>query len=226
MKKNKIKKIFVIISLFLFSMIFFVSCTKLEYAKIENQISEQTQILFAGEGLDFFVTLTGGLREEPYIKDGYSNPKVDFAVICLTLFNGANEDVIPITIKINGKEYSKILERNLIKSNYMTDLQIELKDNDDIYFYCDGQEVKLNNVSDTFETNYQEAIDIFFENFNDKLGELIVNGRFKGEVYLKILNNPIQNKGVYFWYVAVVGQNGNTYSAVIDTMSNQVLASF
>ncbi len=220
----KKKLIYLIPLLLLAVVIIFVACSLNLNEKIWQKISEESRELYSGEGSNFYLTLTVGEREEPYERDGFSNNKVIFSVICVTFFENKTEENFNFTININDQTFSGTLEKNVFRGNYMTDLQIPIESGSEIILTLNEETINLTCISDEFATNYEKAINLAIENLVDEIEKMSVSGQFQGECFLKILNNPLQNKGIFFWHFSIVGQNGDQDYIVIDTMTNAILA--
>lgn len=221
------RKFFYIIGAFLIGCCFLIACSYSMASQIKNNISELTTVLYAGDHADFYATLTCGQREEPYIYDGHSKNKQNFAVLTLTLFNPQTMPTLPYKITINNQVYEGELDRNTLKANYMTDLEISVTENAEIVLFFNENEISMICVSVNFETNSNLAIDLAIENLNNELVEEFEGGNFNGECYLKILNNPIQNKSVFFWHFSIINTSSKVIATVIiDTMSSSILAKY
>lgn len=221
------RKFFYVIGAFLLGCCFLIACSYSMASQIKNNISELTTILFAGEGNNFYATLTCGQREEPYVFDGKSSEKQNFSVLTITLFNSQTIPTLPYKITVNNKDYEGELDRNTLRANYMTDIEIAVSENTEIVLFFNETQVDLNCISNSFETNSSLAIDLAIENLNDELMEEFENGNFNGECYLRILNNPIQNKNVFFWHFSIVNTSSQVVATVIiDTMSSSILAKY
>lgn len=224
--KCGMKKFLFLLGSMLFCACFLIACSYSLASKVKNHISELSQILFAADGQTFFATLTGGEREEPYIHDGQTATKQPFSVLCVTFFESIKDDTIPVVLTINNQTFQGELERNPFNTNYMTDFEKILLPEDQITLQIGETTVEFECKSNSFETDSQKAIDIAIENLNDQLMEQFSNNSFNAECYLKIINNPFQNKNVYYWFFTVRTADKTIGTIVIDTMSNNVLARY
>lgn len=221
------KKFLYIIGIFLFGCCFLIACSYSMSSQIKNNISEISTTLFVGEHEEFYATLTCGQREDPYLFDGRSQEKQNFAVLTVTLFESQTLSTLPYKITIAEQIFEGELDRNTVKANYMTDLEIAVADSAEIRLIFNENEIALNCVSDGFLTNSTQAIDLAIENLNDELLEEFAGGNFNGECYLRILNNPIQNKNVFFWHFSIINSSSKVVATVIiDTMSSSILAKY
>ena len=221
------KKLFYIVGVFLFGCCFLIACSYSMSSQIKNNISELSTLLFVGEHDEFYATLTCGLREEPYLFDGKSQEKTHFSVLTITLFQPQTLPTLTYHIVIDGKEYDGELDRNTLKANYMTDLALSVAENAQITLLFNDNEISLQCFSNGFQTNSTQAINLAIENLNDELLSEFDDGNFHGECYLRILNDPIQNKNVFFWHFSLINGSGKSVATVIiDTASSTILAKY
>lgn len=220
------KKFFYILGAFLFSCCFLIACSYALSSQIKNAISEKSNFIYAGVSENFFVTLTCGEREDPYLHDGISMQKKSFSVICVTFYENKEETIFPFEITINQETHSGNIEKNMFGPNYMTDLEISINNDREIVIFLEDETIQLICKSNDFETSSEKAIDIAIENLNDELEEEFENAKFNAECYLKIINNPLQDKNIYFWFFTIKSAQKTVATIVIDTMSNSVLAKY
>ena len=220
------KKIFYIVGAFLFAMCFLIACSYSLSSQVKDSISEESNFLYFGDCDLFYVTLTSGMREEPYLHDGKSMPKQNFAVICVTFYENVTGELLPFDIVINDNHLEGSLEKNPFSANYMTDLEIVLDNTATIKFSSQQQELSLICKSDDFQTTSKDAIQLALEHLNDDLLSMFKNTKFNAECYLKIINNPHQNKNVFFWYFTIKSPTTTVATIIIDTMSKTVLAKY
>ena len=220
------KKFLFLLGAFLFCGCFLIACSYSLSSKVKNHISELTDVLFASDGQTFFITLTGGMREEPYVHDGQVATKQPFAVVCVTFFENKTQETLPFSITINNQTTQGQLEKNPFSPNYMVDLEQAITATDAITFELEQTSLVLECKSCAFSTSPSQAIEIAIENLNDPLLAQFSNNTFEAECYLKIINNPFQDKNVFYWYFTVRNSEKTVGTLVIDTMSNNVLAKY
>lgn len=220
------KRFLYIVGTFIFCMASLVACSFTLSSKIKNNMSELSKVLYSGDCQTFFATLTSGTREEPYLYNGISENKIDFAILNLTFYSNMSEETIPVEIIIDEEHFERTLEKNPYTSNYMVDLEMFVDASATISIMVNNEEISLLCTSENFVVNYEHAITIALENLNDELTTRFKDTSFDAECYLKILNNPTQNKNVFFWYFSVRDKSGTVVTIVIDTMSNTVLAKY
>ena len=217
------KKFIVLLTLLLTIFTFGGCGTMEEY--IKNNMSEIRQNIFDGTSGSFYVTLSSGMRENPYLSDGVHNKTVEFGVIELELFDKLySGEKLEYTAKIDDKEISGILERNPFTGSFMDDIEMIINDDAKIEInikYGNGEIVSLENKSKNWEIDYEKALEIGVKKITEKLSEL--KEKPSGEGYLKIINNYTAGKK-YFWYFNFKTADLKSYSLVIDTATGSILA--
>lgn len=224
--KTKFKISLCLIVFFLISGLTLSACTFNLATKVKQNISELAEELFFGENDDAYVTITSGYREQPFEYDGVCNESVDFCVIDVVFKNNLSPSEIDAQITINDKAHQITLEKNPFKSSFMFDLQKSIDASDHIFFTFNEKQIDLTCKSKDFSINYEKALNIGIENTLEKLKNLTSRGSFKGECYLKIINNPLQNSKLFYWFFSVKGQDGSTFSVIIDPITGSVLAKY
>lgn len=226
MKTNKIKISICTLLFFLICGITFSACTFNISTKVKQNISELAEELFFGENEDAFVTVTSGYREQPFEYDGICNESVDFCVVDVVFKNSNPLSEIDAQISINDNNHQITLEKNPFKSSFMIDLQKSIDVTDHICLTINEKPIELSCKSKDFAITYEKALNIGIESTLEKLKNLTTRGKFKGECYLKIINNPLQNSKLFYWFFSVKGQDGSNFSVIIDPTTGSVLAKY
>lgn len=214
------KLIFFLISIFLFS-----GCSKNDY--INENISEIRNFLYEGVADNVVATLVCGYREKDYILDGYSTDLIEFGVLTFDIKDGIyktakfsvfyNENVIEGELVQNPFDNTLVVDLKKIIDVSEITVSIELEDN--------KREIKLKRLDTNWKVSSEEVKNIITKNFKEEINNLIVEGDFKGEVYIKILNDADIYKGDYYWYVSIIGQKGGKLNAIISPHTGSVLSS-
>lgn len=223
--KTKTKILTVLLIFILLGATVLTACV-LSKTNINDNISEYSKHLFFGENEDAYVTVTTGTRENPYEYDGISNEKIDFFVVNTVFKTNTDQQTISSKIKIADKEYDLTLEKNPFKSSFMADLQLPATIDTKISLVLNEKEIILSNKDSAFQITSEKALEVAINSLSEEIKSMTSKNKFNGEGYLKIINNPLQNPELYYWYFSVKGQNGKTYSLIIDTNSGEVLAKY
>jgi len=90
----------------------------------------------------------------------------------------------------------------------------------------DGVKVDVD-LTSTFTSemiNYKRVLDIAYNHLKEKFDSLTVDKKLNGEIFIRFIENPIDNNGGYFWYIALVDTNRNTSALLIDPITENILA--
>ncbi|MBR4270094.1 MAG: hypothetical protein IKQ31_00215 [Clostridia bacterium] len=192
-------------------------------AGLENRenITEVCFVYWNGANEVVDVCVSSGKREDPYIQDGQVGNLVDYTLICVTPLTNKILDS-NCTAFIDGKEYCIELQKSPYQNTYACDLGIstdkKAKINIKLSFNGESQTINLENLSDSFEIDYREAIKIFYTQFLD-----VKVSKEGGELYCKVIASPLHSN-LRFWYVRLLYESGEDRVCVIDPQTGKVLA--
>lgn len=186
-------------------------------------LSEVTKVYYQGVAGQVEGSISIGQREEPYKIDGKSQKLEDFSLFILDFNQQMEDETIDVKLSVNGVESDFQLFLNPVNHYYMNDLGYSLGQNDEVILTYQDIVVNFYNVSDSFNIDWSEALDIAEENLN--LQSLYKDGDFKGECYLKILTEQNDNFQDLFWYFSAVSENGDVMDIVISTDAGEIFVS-
>lgn len=186
-------------------------------------LSEVTKVYYQGVAGQVEGSISVGQREEPYKIDGKSQKLEDFSLFILDFNQQMEDETIDVKLSVNGVESDFQLFLNPVNHYYMNDLGYSLEQNDEVILTYQDIVVNFYNVSDSFNIDWSEALDIAEENLN--LQSLYKDGDFKGECYLKILTEQNDNFQDLFWYFSAVSENGDVMDIVISTDAGEIFVS-
>ncbi len=199
-----------------------VGCNK--KVKIEDCISEQTQIYFQASSENVNGNLCVGKREETFIYDGNHTKNVDFSLITLKFKVQPLKNEVEAKLSVNNVESDILFELNPMDHSYMVDLGYALKEDDTILLTFLDYNLKFENVSKNFGIQYDEAINIAITEFGDDLKEFYNKGSFDGECYLQIYDFNKDNN--LYWTFTVMGKNKKVLNVIIDTKDGSIYLKF
>lgn len=217
------KKIFLSL-VFAFLIVGLFGCDVLTVGLIEENLSEATNVYYLGENDVFYCTLSSGEREDPYLMNGVSESKKDFSLLNITPIENTSNKVIHATIKIDGQQNDVELEINGLNTIYMVDLERKLSGNEIVEVVYKDSAMTLSNLSQAFEINATEAIEIARDQLRDKI---VLKKNYRGlnaECYLRILDKKANNFDGIFWCFTVLNIDNESYSIIISTENGDVLA--
>lgn len=227
MKKASIK--IIMLTLVVFITLVLTGCTNKYFELTKENISEQRQNLYVGESQNITATFMSGYREKDYVINGYNTPLIEFGIITVMLEqnNIAKTDIATYSLTIGTNRYDGQMEINPFDGSYVADIKqlITLDENLTLKFTLGSftEELNLNILSNTWQIDYNQALEIACDQLKPYLKQMTNNG-FLGETYIKIIyDNKIQ-ENAYFWYVNFVGRSGQSHSIIIEPNTGEVLA--
>ena len=214
--------------LFLSVITLFSGCSKIDY--IDKNIAEIRNFLYEGKVDGVTATLVCGYRESEYVLDGYATELVEFGV--LTFDIAKIDENRTQNAKFTIQYGDNFLDGDLVKNPFDNTLVVDLKkiiDVDKVVVHIimddNNKEISLVRLDKDWEFSSEDVKKIISKEFKEEIKPLIVDGVFKGEVYIKILNDADIYKGDYYWYVSIIGQNGGRLNAIISPKTGQILSS-
>lgn len=219
----KRKLFFVFVAIFIIMNAIFVSaCTQYdELSLVKANMSERSDVYFFSENSDLQASICSGMREEPYIYDGCSQGKLDFALLTMQL-DLCDDEIAYITI--DGVEQKVLLEFNYVTSKHVADLERKLTGNEQILIKIGEKSANFVCKSANFEISSDQAIALGVETMMEFITPLCDQNNFYGECYLKILDSLSGGFDEVFWLFSVLDRNGHFENIVISTNQPIVLA--
>lgn len=220
------KKIIFYSILILFACLTCICCVDNTYNLVRENISEYRKNILVYSDDDYFVSLMSGYRENNYAKDGISNEKLDFTIISLSINNADAKHDISYKTTINEIEYNGKLINNPYDNSYVIDIGTNATETTtvDIQFTIDGQTYNftLNKINADWEISGDQALKISCHNFKDYIRQSVVDNKFNGECYVKVVHND-KFSNQFYWYVEILAGK-NTYAIIINPNTGDILA--
>lgn len=191
-----------------------------------SNISEVQEHVFVGASKGIVATFVVGNREEDYIKNGISTKSVPFAVLTI-----ASEEKTAITVDnfnlLIGKcEYSGHMLKNPYTGEYQVDLD-DVRDGGDVVLLatiCGVQvDIALLSISDDLNFNFNDAIGVVADSRSEKINGVLKNGKFNGEVYIKLLGELKRNNKDLSWGITIISTDGKRINFVVSADTGAVL---
>lgn len=201
---------------------FFCGCAQYdELSIVKANMSECSDVYFFSDNPDLQASLCSGKREEPYVYDGYSRAKLDFALLTVKLDSCDNEIA---HISIDGVEREVLLEFNYITSNHVADLQQRLTGVEQISLKYGSKKANFVCESVNFGVSSDDAVALGVKTMLEFITPLCDQNNFYGECYLKILDGLSGGFSDVFWLFSVIDRDGHIENLVISTKQPIVLA--
>lgn len=191
---------------------------------VEKNMSEIRKNVFEGKNDDVKVTFMSGEREDPYEYDGVSEKKCDFGIFTVYFNEFVGSLKVPFIATINEQKFEGVLEKHPFNESYMVDIGNVASDDAEIIISINNEPaIVLENISSSWEISWQDALELGKQYLNDELNEIISNGKFNAECYLKPITDEDFISGQYFWAFSVINTKYQRYIVVFDVNSGDLL---
>ena len=174
----------------------------------------------------YFVEFYSGEREKIFEYNGVSTDKVQYGIFSIKLYGDNNyAKFLNAFVKLNGKEYIFVLEKNPFNATFMCDVGKVFTNDANIEILVeniDDDYVKLDCISNSFNVNYYGALEKGFNILKNFIKQNSKNNK-SCECYLTIVYNKYDDNTNYFWVFMVKNNNLQSKNAVIDAFSGEVL---
>ncbi len=205
-----------------------IVCINLYFGRsqIYNMTSQLQHNYFMKNTDRYFVEFYSGERENVFEYNGVSTQKVAYGIFSVKLFGDNNyAKSLNTFVKLNGKEYIYILEKNPFNSTFMCDVGSVFDDDASIEILIenlDDSYVKLDCISNSFNISYYNALEKGFNVLKNFIKQNSKNNK-SCECYLTIVYNKYNNNTNYFWAFMVKTSNLQSKNAVIDAFNGEVV---
>lgn len=183
-----------------------------------DHISEVRDVIYKGEMDGNKITAISGKRETNYLVDGQCNGTDDFLIVTL---EGKFVKVPVYCISIDGKEYTGSMQKHPFNDEYSCELNVRISLSEfDVKINVDNVEktVKLHSIVSNSFISSDEALQKSREVLSSALDG------FDGEIYVRLIENPLKSDDTYFWYVAFYSQNDDIKSVLLDVVTGEAVA--
>jgi len=190
-----------------------------------ERLSELRNNVFVGQSDGYRVVAVTGLREQPFNIDGVSNPnKMNFTVITLSpeVFVFGNE--YAFRVEIGGAEFEGTMTAHPFNQTISAEIAV-LADQNELVIHISGSASFVVTAASVITDEFIDA-DKAFSIAMDRLGDAI-NARaaeHSYEIFIRLIENPVDASGGFRWYVAFVFADNTTYAALIDPITMEILA--
>ena len=214
MKKIRIFVLFVVIM----SVFALVACSG-ALGKYEKSVSEYRDNVYVGSTSSFKAEAVSGYREAPFEIDGKSGTKSDFCLVTITPASYDPTREYTYTVTIGGVEYTGDLVKHPFENTYSFEVAARCEDST-LIVTVDSENIELTSVKTEQYITPEKAFEIALK----RLGGTEIVKRGEYEIYIRLIANPINAAGGYFWYVAFVDQNQETVAVLIHPETMEITA--
>lgn len=209
---------FILFSLVLTSVFFLSACSN-GLGKHEKYVSEYRDNVYVGSNSDFKLEAMSGYREAPFNIDGVSGDKVDFCLVTVSPVNFDPTATYHYKIKLSDVEYEGECVKHPFANTYSFEVAARCL-SDSLTVEIDGQSIELASVKSELFITPEKAFEIALKRLNGC--DIIENGRY--EIYIRLIVNPVNTSGGYFWYVAFVDEEQDICAVLIEPESMEITA--
>ena len=170
-----------------------------------KNVSEFRDQVFEGKTEEYEVTLISGYRENPFVIDGHCDKKADFTLITVKMLSPLPNAELTCEMIAGDKQFEGKMNKHPFEDTYS--------------FEANVTEIGLQSVRSEDFIDGEKAYNVAYSKLSDS--PIIVNGEY--EVYVRLIENPVNSQGGYYWYVAFV-DGKDTAAALIDPVTAEVIA--
>lgn len=214
MKKIRIFVLFVVIM-----SVFALAACSGALGKYEKSVSEYRDNVYVGVSSGFTAEAVSGYRESPFAIDGKSESKADFCLVTVTPNSYDPTKEYTYTVTLSGVEYTGDLVKHPFENTYSFEVAARCQDNT-LTVTVDGENIELTSVKTEQYITPEKAFEIALKRLSGT--EIVKSGEY--EIYIRLIANPINAAGGYFWYVAFVDQNQATVAVLIHPENMEITA--
>ena len=225
---KKLVKLFCAALVFALGFGVFAACSQKKVdAEIINNISELSTNVYIAKTETVSVTVTTGERETPYNVDGVSSQRSPYTIITVRpLETQGDAQVYDYVLRAGNNEYRGRLNLHPFGISYTDTVNKKAEGNVTLTLTASGETEEIELVSQFTENmlDWQDALSAGVKSVKAEVDSLYSDNKLMGEVYVRFTADASTGDGGYFWYVAVVGNNGKTYGALVNPLSGDIIA--
>lgn len=203
----------------------FCGCSGSNLDKYAESISELREHLFAAESAEYKITAISGIREDPYALDGESKDKREFTVLTVTPAHFAADSTYRYRVQIGEQTFEGDLMPHPFARSLSADIPVAAKEAFSVCVACNGEQtLELADAPVGDNIGAEKALTIALDKLKNELKRFRSKGKLHAEIYVRLMENPIDGNGGYFWYVAFVGENKDTVAILLKSDTGAVSA--
>ncbi|MCH5163748.1 MAG: hypothetical protein J1F36_01885 [Clostridiales bacterium] len=187
--------------------------------KYEKSVSEYRDNVYVGSSSGFTAEAVSGYREAPFEIDGKSGSKADFCLVTITPASYDPTKEYTYSVTLNGVEYTGDFVKHPFENTYSFEVAARCVDNT-LTVTVDGENIELASVKTEQYITPEKAFEIALKRLGST--QIVKNGKY--EIYIRLIANPINAAGGYFWYVAFVDESQETVAVLIHPENMEITA--
>lgn len=224
-KYGKILSLTLVFAVVAFCCALVCGCGESKLSKYDDNISELRERIFAAEDTDYKITAISGRREDPYEMNGVSGQKRDFTVITVTPTTFSPDKNYRYRAEIGESAYEGDLLPHPFARSLSADIPCEASGEFSLTITCGADSSFCVKPAETGELiTCEKAFSIALDKLDSELKRFRSKGKLNAEIYVRLVENPIDGSGGYFWYVAFVGEGKETVAVLLKGDTGAVSA--
>ncbi|MCL2370908.1 MAG: hypothetical protein FWC80_06765 [Firmicutes bacterium] len=226
---KKIKKAILVSGAVVLLGVLFAACgTSSPFGRYERNLSELRDNVFVAYDDYMRIEVVSGRREEPFVIDGSSGESVPFTVITITPTAEARRDSFSYRVSMNDAEFTGNFLPHPFLDTFSCDIAASTSDRTITVVVTGGDDIErtfeLTSIVNDEMIKAEDAFLIARERLDASLTDFMSGNRLNAEIYIRLVTNPITSSDVFFWYVAFVTSDSQTFAVLVDPMSSEILA--
>ena len=208
-----------------FAVAVFAGCSQTPFEKYGRNISEVRDNVFAGEADGLRIEVVSGRREDPFVIDGTAGETVPFTVV--TIAPSERRPTFSYRVEMNGAQFSGNFLPHPYLDTFSADIAAATQDRQIRVTVTSGdfeRTVELTSIVTDQMLGAEAVFEIAMARLTNSLSAFYTRGRLNAEIYIRLVSNPITQADTFYWYVAFVTVCGQTFAALIDPVSGEILA--
>lgn len=219
------KKLFnsLIVAITVFTALTITACGKGNLDKYSKNIAELRERLYAAEDADYKVRAISGVREDPYEIDGVVAGKREFTVITVTPSDYRPDVNYRYRVTVGDKTYEGDMLPHPFAQSISADIAAAAKAGFTFTLIGDGERsYEMKDSVSGGVISAEKAFSIALNKLKPQLRRFRERGKLNAEIYVRLVENPIDGSGGYYWYVSFVGSGRDTVAVLLRGETGEV----
>lgn len=207
--------------------VFTLASCKGNVDKYDDNISELRTNIYRAESETMSVKAITGRRENPYVLNGISDAKKEFTVVTIVPAPFVAGKKYSYSIKIDGTEHKGEFLPHPFEESLSAEINVKTQATNLELVVVSGEITEnftLASVISADSISAEKALTIALGKLKPQLKEFQTGSRLNAEIYLSLTENPIDNTGGFFWYVAFVNEQQTTLAVLLRCDTGEVSA--
>jgi len=204
---------------------FLAACSRTPFERYNRNISEIRDNVFTGSADGMRIEVVSGRREEPFAIDGRPGETVPFTVVTITPTE--RRPAFSYRVEMNGAQFSGNFLPHPYLDTFSADIAASTSDRQiRVVITGEGFErvFELTSIVTDEMIGAERALEIALDRLGNSLSAFYQSRRLGAEIYIRLVSNPITQADTFYWYVAFVTTDDQTFAVLIEPVSGEILA--